>query len=482
MKGIFVFIFLGLVINQSGFALPLGTIKGETSDKHPNVVFFLVDDLGWKDVRAYGSDYYQTPNVDGLVTDGVMFVNAYSSCTVCSPSRASIMTGKYPAKLHCTDWIEGWKYPHAKLKIPDWTMYLAPEEVTMAEAFKKSGYVTGHFGKWHLGEDEKYWPENHGFDINVGGWAKGSPNKSRDLGSNGYFPPYGNPRLSDPGKEEYLTQRLANEACEFIDAHKDSPFFLNFWFYNVHTPLQAEDDKIEKYQELVDSANYQKNPVYAAMVEHMDDAVGQVVHKLKNLGLYDNTIIIFTSDNGGLVGNGKKKVTNNYPLRSGKGDIYEGGVRVPLIIRSPGITHAGAVDSNLVISTDFLPTLIDLAHLSSTKEVIAALDGVSLLPILQKSGKKLSRDEIFWHYPHYHIEGATPYSAVRKGDWKLIHIMESDNYELYNLKEDFGEANDLSNQYPGILENLKLDLIRWKVKMKAQMPMPNPDYDPTKRK
>ena len=450
--------------------------------EQPNVVFFVVDDLGWKDITCYGSDMYQTPNVDQLAREGVKFTNAYSACTVCSPTRASLMTGKYPAKLHCTDWIEGWKYPHAKLKVPDWTMYLDHNETTLAEAFKNSGYSTGHVGKWHLGEDEKYWPENHGFDVNIGGWKKGAPNRNKKLGAKGYFSPFGNPRLKDHENEEYLTERLADEACGFIDINQKKPFFLNFWFYNVHTPLQARKEKVEKYKALVDSTKYQKNPTYAAMVEHMDDAVGKVVQKLKDLDLYDNTIIVFTSDNGGLIGRGKRKVTNNYPLRSGKGDVYEGGVRVPLIIKAPGVTKAGSVNTSLAISPDYMPTLVDLAHLNVTNDVKKGFDGVSLLPVLESNEADLERDEIFWHYPHYHIEGATPYSAVRKGDWKWIHLMETNSYELYNLKEDIGEINNLADVKKEIKEDLLKDLEAWKTKLDAQMPTKNPNYDPTKRR
>lgn len=442
---------------------------------------FLVDDLGWTDVGIFGSDLYQTPNVDKLAVDGIKFDNAYSSCTVCSPSRASIMTGKYPAKLKLTDWIEGWNYPKAKLKIPDWTMYLDLEEVTMAEVLKNEGYRTGHFGKWHLGEEARYWPENHGFDVNKGGWAKGSPNRNEKKGSNGYFSPYGNPRLQDPStanQEEYLTERLANEACKFIDQKNSDPFFLNFWFYNVHTPLQARQDKINKYQSLTSSTKNHQNPTYAAMVEHMDEAVGKVIDKLKASGQYDNSIIIFTSDNGGLIGRGKNMVTNNFPLRDGKGSIYEGGVRVPLIIKLPNSVHGGNTNDNVVTSIDYLPTIIDFLNIDVTKQVRNNIDGVSIVPALQNNSTKLNRESVFWHYPHYHSEGATPYSAVRKGKWKLIHVLETDSFEMYNLESDIGEKNDVANNYPAIVSELKQDLTNWKSAMDAQMPTPNSNYSP----
>jgi arylsulfatase A len=437
----------------------------------PNVIFILIDDMGWKDLGVYGSDFHQTPNIDQLAADGVRFTNGYSACTVSSPTRASVMTGKYPAKLRITDWIEGHKFPKAKLKVPDWTMYLPYEETTMAEVFKAAGYTTAHIGKWHLGEQEKDWPEFHGFDINIGGWAKGAPNLNRAKGMNGYFPPYGNPRLKDGPPEEYLTERLADEACNFLDNHQQSkPFFLNLWLYNVHTPLQAKEDKVNRYMSLVDSTRLQMNPVYAAMVEHVDDAVGQLIAKLKELGQYDNTIIVFTSDNGGLIANGSRKVTNNSPLRLGKGHIYEGGVRVPFFIKQVNQKAAGVVNHTPVISNDFLPTFVDMLQLPVSKPVQQGFDGVSLTPLLKDKPTTLKRKAIYWHYPHYHTEGATPYSAVRYGDWKLIHIIETNTYELYNLKQDIGETNNLAASHPKMLKKLTKNLENWKKEVKAQMP------------
>jgi len=436
----------------------------------PNVVFILVDDMGWKDLGVYGSDFHRTPNIDQLAADGVLFTNGYSACTVSSPTRASVMTGKYPARLHITDWIDGHKFPKAKLKVPDWTMYLPYKETTMAEVFKNAGYLTAHVGKWHLGEQEKDWPEFHGFDINIGGWAKGAPQLNKAKGMNGYFPPYGNPRLKDGPEDEYLTERLANEVSQFLDQHHSKPFFLNFWLYNVHTPLQAKEDKVKKYTALVDSTKLQMNPVYAAMVEHVDDAVGKLVAKLKSLGLYDNTIIIFTSDNGGLISNGPRKVTNNSPLRLGKGHIYEGGVRVPVFIKQVNQAAAGAVNHTPVISNDYLPTLVDILQLPVEKAVKEGFDGVSLKPLLQVNPKTLKRKSIYWHYPHYHTEGATPYSAVRYGDWKLLHIIETNTYELYNLKKDIGETNNLAASNPKMLKKLISDLEKWKKEVNAQMP------------
>ncbi|WP_294083987.1 sulfatase [Proteiniphilum sp. UBA5384] len=446
-----------------------------TQAADPNVILIVVDDMGWKDLQIYGSDFHKTPAIDQLAADGVLFTDAYAACTVSSPTRASLMTGKYPAKLHLTDWIEGWKMPEAKLQVPDWTMYLPAKEITMADLFKRAGYKTIHIGKWHLGENPEYWPENNGFDVNIGGWSKGSPFKNEKEGYNGYFTPYGNPRLKDGPQGEYLTERLASEACNFIGTSTSQPFFLNLWFYNVHTPLQAKQNKIDYYAKLSDDSNLQKNPVYAAMVEHVDDAVKRVINVLKEKGLYDNTLIILTSDNGGLIGRGKNKITNNTPLRSGKGDIYEGGVRVPLIIKNLHQQQKGEVNHSPVISIDFLPTLVDMVRLPATREERKDFDGVSLKSLLTGKTKKLKRDAIFWHYPHYHIEGATPYSAVRYGDWKLINTFEENKYELYNLKEDIGERKDVASQNPGITKKLTKELDKWRKNMKAQMPTVNPN-------
>jgi arylsulfatase A-like enzyme len=443
------------------------------SAANPNVVFIVVDDLGWKDFHIYGSDYYQTPCIDKFASDGMLFTDAYSACTVSSPTRASLKTGKYPAKLHVTDWIEGWNMPNAKLKIPDWTQYLPLEETTLPEVFKRAGYKTAHIGKWHLGEDPKYWPENQGFDINIAGWGKGSPNQNKKEGYGGYFSPYGNPRLKDGPKGEYLTERMANEACNFITENSSAPFFLNLWFYSVHTPLQAKKDKIDYFASIVDSSKLQKNPVYASMVSHVDDAVGKIINTLKEKGLYDNTIIILTSDNGGLIGKGKKKVTNNAPLRSGKGDMYEGGVRVPLIIKNINQDGKGQTNHIPVISIDFMPTLVDMLNLPITAEEKKNFDGISLKPILNGQENQLKRKAIFWHYPHYHIEGATPYSAIRYENWKLIHIYETDKYELYDLKNDIGETTDLSAGNPALVKKLAQKLENWKKQMNAQMPVPN---------
>jgi|TARA_B110000902_G_scaffold205655_1_gene234099 arylsulfatase A-like enzyme len=455
-------------------------LQEHVDQQKPNIVLFLVDDLGWTDLKSYGSQLYQTLNVDKLVKDGIKFTNAYAASTVCSPTRASIMTGKYPATINCTDWISGHKKPFAKYKVPNWTQHIRDEDKTLAEALKREGYNTIHVGKWHLGEEEKNWPEHHGFEQNIGGWKKGQPNKVNNQG--GYFVPFNNPRLKDGSSGEYLTERLAKEAANYIKSHKEKPFFLNFWLYNVHTPLQAKKEKIDKYKALVNSDKLQSNPVYAAMVEHMDDALGTVINQLKSSGIYNNTIIIFASDNGGLTkdkGNPltKPTITSNYPLRTGKGDMYEGGVRTPLVISWPNKITSGINTDVLAISPDIFPTIMGLIGENEGQE--DDWDGIDLSEFLF-TGIEPARDVLFWHYPHYHTEGAKPYSAIRKGDWKLIMVYEYNTLELYNLKEDIGESNNLVNKYPEKAEELLTLLNNWKVKVKAQEPQVNKLYSPEK--
>ena len=447
----------------------------QKNDEKPNVIFILVDDLGWKDIQNYGSDYHQTPNIDALANAGVKFTNAYTTSSVCSPTRASILTGKYPARLHLTDYIPGKPFPKAKLLSPNWQKYLDTSEITIAERFQENGYKTVHIGKWHLGKDTIYWPENQGFDINIGGWSRGAPLKNKRKGTNGYFSPYGNPKLKAKQENEFLTQRLTQEAVAFIQENKDAPFFLNFWFYSVHMPLQAKKDKVDKYDKLLNTNKKHKNPVYAAMVEHVDDAVGQILTTLKKLNLDKNTIVVFTSDNGGLVGNHSRfqeKITSNFPLRSGKGDIYEGGIKVPCIIYYPNQLKS-RVENTPIIATDFYPTLVEMANLNKNSK--NSVDGVSLATLLSKR-KPLEKRSLFWHYPHYHLEGAVPYSAIRFEDYKLIHNLETDRLELYDLKNDVGEKENLSLQNPSLTKELLQKLKQWKASTKAQEPIINPLY------
>ena len=356
----------------------------------------LADDLGWTDLACYGSKLYETPNIDQMARDGMKFTQAYSACTVCSPTRAAILTGKYPGRLHITDWIPGQMPENPKMIVPDWTKYLPHEEITIARALKEDGYATASIGKWHLGGEE-YYPDKHGFDINLGGTDL--PNTKH------YFSPYDIATLPDGPKGEYLTDRLTDEALRFIEANKDQPFFLYMPHFTVHLPLQAKKALIEKYQAKIKPGMAQNNAVYAAMIESLDDSVGRIRDELKKLEIDDRTIVIFTSDNGGRV-----PTTSNLPLRLGKGSCYEGGTRVPLIIDWPGVTKPGSVCDTPVITMDLYPTIAEIAGDSEAAK--HAVDGVDLSPLLRQSGE-IDRDELFWHYPHYQhyqLGGATPYT------------------------------------------------------------------------
>ncbi len=446
----------------------------------PNIVFILIDDMGWVDGSCFGSKFYQTPQIDALAASGVRFTQAYSACAVCSPTRAALMTGKYPARLHITDWITGEGAPkNARFKIPDWQQHLPLEETTLAEALKKLGYATAHVGKWHLGEKEFY-PEHQGFDVNIAGGETGHPAS--------YFWPYGNtnndhriPGLAERGgqKGDYLTDQLTDEALNFIQANQSHPFYLNLCHYAVHAPLMGK-------QELIDAAadrpgaDGQSNRVYAAMLKSVDDSVGRIVKKLDELHLTENTLVIFSSDNGGCVHFGKPTATSNFPLRNGKGSAYEGGLRVPLIVKMPGVTHAGTICDIPIITMDFFPTLLELAAADKTASR-TAVDGVSFAPLLRGETQK-PHNELFWHYPHYWNGGKImPYSVARVGDWKLIRFYETGTEELFNLKHDLSEQNDLAESNPDKRKELSMRLDAWLKETGAQMPVPNPHYQPIRR-
>ena len=434
------------------FYLAVAIANVQAEDRPPNVVVFLIDDLGWTDLNCFGSDLYETPNVDRLATEGMRFTDAYAACTVCSPTRAAVMTGKYPARLHITDWIHGHDRPKAKLRPPDWTEYLPHDEVTIAEALATAGYVSASVGKWHLGDEEDQWPSHHGFDVNVAGFGKGSPPS--------YFAPYKIPTLDDGPEGEYLTDRLADEAVGFIEANKDRPFLLYMPHYAVHTPLQAKAEVVEHSRRRITPQTRHDNPVYAAMVQSMDEAVGRVVGAIDELGLAEETVIIFTSDNGGLE---LRDVTDNAPLREGKGSAYEGGVRVPLIVRWPGVVPSGTVCDEPVISNDLYATIRELSGVGGHEDLP---DSRSITPLLRNPDATLDRDALFWHYPHYHPGGATPYSAIRARDWKLIEFFEDDHVELYHLSEDIGEAQDLASAMPEKAKELRERLANWRAEVR----------------
>ncbi len=458
--------------------LSLGMADSLLADTRPNIVLFLIDDLGWRDLGCQGSTFYQTPHIDRLASDGVRFTDAYSACAVCSPTRAAILTGKYPARLLLTDWLPSGRWnPKAKLRGGRFLRGLPIEELTLAEALRGVGYRTANIGKWHLGSEPFSLPEHHGFDVNIAGNAHGAPGS--------YFYPYQGDWLI-PGTElrarwnvladgregEYLTDRLTDEAVQFITKNKDRPFFLYFPHYGVHSPLEAKPEVTAKYARVPD-AKRQGLPQYAAMVESIDDSVGRVMKVLDELKLTENTVIVFTSDNGGLW-----KATHHAPLRGNKGAYYEGGIRVPLIIKWPRKAIAGLVVGEPVISNDLYPTCLGVAGIDPLPN--QHLDGLDLTGLLQGSATKLNRSSLFWHYPHYNEHpSSVPSSVIRRGPWKLIQTFDPAGHELYNLVQDVSESNNLSTAEPVKLAQLQKELDAWRINVGAEMMQANPDYAPT---
>jgi arylsulfatase A-like enzyme len=458
----------------SAVFLIAGCVAGALGADRPNIVFILIDDLGWADGGCFGSKFYQTPQIDALAKSGVRFTQAYAACAVCSPTRAALMTGKYPARLHITDWIPGEPAPKgSRFGLPDWQPHLPLEETTLATALKHLGYVTGHIGKWHLGGCE-FLPQHQGFDTNIAGGETGHPAS--------YFWPYGAtnndhrvPGLAERGGKQgdYLTDQLTDEALRFIEANKDNPFYLNFCHYAVHAPLMGKQEFIDEAADRP-GADGQSNTVYAAMVRSVDESVGRILKKLDELRLTETTLVIFTSDNGGAVHFGKPPATANTPLRNGKGSAYEGGLRVPLLVKMPGLTRPGAVCETPVITMDFFPTLLELAGAEPATSR-TALDGVSFVPLL-RGEKAPPHSELFWHYPHYWNGGkVSPYSVARVGDWKLIRFYETGREELYDLKSDLSETRDLAAANPGKRQELSARLDTWLKQVGAQLPMPKPN-------
>ena len=442
-----------------------------------NIVLFLIDDLGWRDLGCQGSTFYQTPNIDRLAREGARFTDAYAACAVCSPTRAAILTGKYPARLLLTDWLPSGRWnPKARLQSGRFVRALPLEEFTLAEALREAGYRTASIGKWHLGSEPFSLPEHHGFDVNIGGNAHGAPGN--------YFFPYDGDwaipttdlrakwNVVSEGKPgEYLTDRLTDQALKFIRENRARPFFLYFPHYGVHTPLQAKKEMIAKYEK-IPKAKRQWDPTYAAMVERVDESVGQVMATLKELGLEQNTVVIFTSDNGGFY-----KATSNAPLRANKGSYYEGGIRVPLLIKWPAVTKPGWVSAEPVTCTDFYPTCLAAAGLPLRPG--QHLDGLNLQPLLA-GGASLGRKSLFWHFPHYNEHpSAVPSSVIRKGPWKLIQTFDPEGVELYNLTDDLSETHNLASEKPDLVAELRRELNAWRRDVGAEMMRPNLDYDPT---
>ncbi len=465
------FVIIGLSVSLSASLFGVCEVAEEEHRAPPNIVLLLADDLGWTGLGCFGSDLYETPNLDRFARSGMKFTDAYAACTVCSPTRASIMTGMYPARLRLTDFIAGQNRPYAKLRIPDWNKGLDHSFVTIAEALRDATYRTAQIGKWHLnhaGRDASaYDATKHGFDIQVG----------RPRGTRGYRLPAGTNSKGESGSD-YLTDYLTDKAIEFIDKSKDEPFFLYFAYHVPHTPIQGREDLVAKFSKKVRTDAIHKNPTYAAMVASMDQSVGRVLERLDRHDITDNTLVIFTSDNGGLTQRYGKhdSFTENLPLRRGKGSAYEGGVRVPTIVRWPGVTEAGSVCVEPILTIDYYPTLLEIASASGDRTHNASVDGISIVPLLRDSASTLDRD-LYWHYPHYHAGGDGPYSAIRSGVWRLIEFHEDEGLRLFNLATDIGEQHDLASQMPERADKLQAKLHAWRQRVSAQMPTANPKFD-----
>lgn len=449
----------------------------------PNFVFILADDLGWRDLSIEGSTFYESPNIDRIARSGMRFTQGYAACQVCSPSRASILTGKFTARHGITEWIGAaqgtqWKR-NTRLLPAHYRHNLEHADVTLAEALREAGYRTFFAGKWHLGGEGSY-PEDHGFEFNVGGHERGSP-------PGGFFSPYHNPKMEDGPVGESLPVRLGLETAKFITAHKEEPFLAYLAFYSVHAPIQTTEGLWKKYRDkasqqpapdhrfLIDRTSpvrqVQDNPIYGGMVEAMDEAVGMVLAAIEQAGLADNTIVIFTSDNGG-VSAGDAKATSNLPLRGGKGRQWEGGIREPFYIKWPGVVPAGSACATPVTGADFYPTLLEMAGLPLRPK--QHVDGLSLVPLLK--GGSLPARPLFWHYPHYSNQGGDPSSIIREGDWKLIAYHEDGHDELYNLASDQEEQHDVAAEHPDLVRSMHAKLMAFLEETGAQFPDANPNF------
>lgn len=466
--------------------------------QRPNILFILIDDLGWRDLACYGSTFYETPNLDRLAAQGLQFTNAYASCPVCSPTRASIMTGKYPARVGITQYIGG--NNSGKLSEVPYLHYLPLEETSVATALREGGYQTWHVGKWHLG-DEPFYPTRHGFDVNIGGCHHGMPPRPHH-----HWSPYAIPTLPPGPPGEYLADRLTNEAIKLLQTRdKSRPFYLNLWHYAVHTPLQAPEHLVEKYRQKARALKLdtvqaiydgeimpkiwpesdkphqvrrrmiQSDPVYAAMVENLDTNVGRLLDALEQEGLVDNTLVIFTSDNGGL-STAEGSPTCNLPLSEGKGWAEEGGTRVCKIVRFPGVTTPGTQTAAVTTSTDYYPTFLEVAGLPLRPA--QHCDGTSFLPVLQNRAARPPRDAIFWHYPHYSNQGGEPASSILTSDgrWKLIEYFEDRRVVLFDLAGDISETRNIAAEHPQIVAQLTQRLHAWQQDVAAKIPQPNPQY------
>ena len=456
----------------------------------PNVILFFLDDLGWRDLGCYGSTFYETPVIDQLSRDGMTFTQAYASCPVCSPSRASLLSGKYPARVGVTNYIGG--FARGKVIDAPYIDHLPLEEFSLARSLKDGGYQTWHLGKWHLGSSD-YWPEKQGFDVNIGGSDWGHP-------VNGYFAPWGIETLSESEPGTYLTDRLTDEAIALIENDQsDKPFFMNFWHYAVHNPIEAPAEdiayfeakakrlKLDQINPFVPGENFpcdhkkdqqvtrrvlQSDAGYAAMIKNLDQNIGRLLEVLTEKKLLDDTVIIFTSDNGGLA-TSEGAPTCNAPLSEGKGWMYEGGIREPLMIRYPKMIRSGSFCEVPVTTPDLYPTLLELAGLPLKPQ--QHVDGVSLVPLLSQTGEKqqgsIERDTLFWHFPHYGNQGGTPAAALRQHQYKLIRFFEDDRTELYDLEQDIAESENIADQYPELVSKLSQQLDEWLDDVDAKIPL-----------
>lgn len=478
-------IFLLFIVLLSGCK---SKTKEEITDEErpPNIVFILADDLGWADLPVYGNKFNEAPNIEKLAHQGMLFTNAYAANPVCSPTRASIQTGQYPARIGINDFLSGHWRPFEKLRVPvNKTQYLPLGYETIGEAMKRSGYTTGYFGKWHLGSTEKHRPKNQGYDTSV-------------VHRGGRFFEYNEQMLpkTDFPKEKILSEALTDLSIDFIENNRSEPFFLFLAHYDVHVQLDAQDELIEKYMKKPSVDGYPSNAIYAAMIENIDTSVGRIMNRLTALNLAEDTIIVFFSDNGGLIRRfdeipllAKDKLhyyegdslqyisTSNRPLRAEKGTVYEGGIREPLIVKWPKKVKKGTQSDAIVSSIDFFPTFVDMVNGELSKTQIT--DGKSIVPELLGEATDTNR-ALFWHYPVYHH--AVPASAIRKGNWKLIHFLDDDHVELYNLKNDIGESSDLAASETAKRDELFGLLQEWRKEVEAAMPIENPDFDPLKRK
>ena len=476
MKHLPIFFFVLLLLTGCKRASELSD-----STNRPNIIFILADDLGWADLPAYGNTFNEAPHIDKLAREGMRFTNAYAACPVCSPTRASIQSGQYPARVGITDFITGHWRPYEEVVVPiNRTQYLPEGIVTIGEALKNAGYATGYFGKWHLGNKPEHHPLNQGYD-------------EANVGQGYYNVKFDPPRETNSPKR--LSELLTDFGESFIENNKNNPFFLFIAHYDVHVQLDADQELIDKYLKKERKDNYPGNAIYAAMIEHLDRSVGRIVAKLAETGLEENTIVIFYSDNGGLIGRfdkipllAKDKLgvyennplqyiaSSNAPLRAEKGTVYEGGIREPLIVKWPEKIKKGSVSEALVTSVDFYPTLLEIAGAEQPARQV--LDGKSLLPELLE-GSYDSERAIFWHYPVYHHD--VPAGAVRKGEWKLIENQVSGEVSLYNLRADISESMDLAELYPEKTSELKVLLQNWQQQVNAKFPVPNPEFDEIRR-